>query len=119
MDEEMTEIVAEAAAEGEDRLDVGALRQDDARASLDRVVKMQGRAKMRIERRERGRLRPAWVEDRQDVGDAACAVEVELIEAADRQGGKGGRLHRRAFRRRGERQIDPVAFGHPLSAPSR
>ena len=48
VDEKVADV-ARVAAEGEDRLDVGPLGQDDALIRLDRVVKAQCGAKVRIE----------------------------------------------------------------------
>ena len=62
MDQEVTHI-ARVAAERQDRVDVGLLRQHDAGVRLDRVVKAQRDAKMRIEVLERLRLRPFRIEN--------------------------------------------------------
>ena len=93
MDQEVTEIVASIAAEGQDRLDVPLLRQNDAGGGLDRVVKMERCAPMRVESRERRRLGPIGVEDRQDVSDAPSAMTVEFVKAANGQRGEGKGLH--------------------------
>src|ERR1700693_2284956 len=93
MDQEVAEIVSGVAAKSQDRLDVGLFWQRDARSGLDRVVKTQGRARMRIESRERRRLRPVRVENRKNVSHATSAVEVEFVEAANGQGGKSEGLH--------------------------
>lgn len=92
MDQEMT-LIARVAAERQDRVDVGLLRQHDAGARLDCVVKAQRGAKMRIEVLERLRLGPFRIENRENVSDASAAVAVELVKAANGQGGKGGGLH--------------------------
>ena len=79
-------------------------------AGLDRVVKAQCGAKMRIEVLERLRLRPFGVENREDMSDAAPAVAVELVKAANGQGGKGKGLHARTPIMKGERAaIRPFA----------
>ena len=52
VDQEVTHV-ARVAAERQDRVDVGLLRQHHAGARLDRVVKTQRSAKMRIEVLER------------------------------------------------------------------
>src|SRR5271165_7651222 len=93
MDQEVAEIVSGVAAESQDRLDVRLLRQQDARSGLDGVMKMEGRATVRIESQERRRLRPVRVENRKNVGHAASAVAVEFIEAANGQGGESEGLH--------------------------
>ena len=92
VDEEVAHI-ASVAAERENCVDVALLRQHDAEARLDRVVKAQRGAKVRIEVLERLRLGPFGVENREDMSDAALAVAVELVKAANGQGGKGKGLH--------------------------
>ena len=62
VDEQVTHI-AGVAAERQDRVDVGLLRQHDAGAGLDRIVKTQRGAKVRIEVLERFRLGPFRVEN--------------------------------------------------------
>ena len=69
-----------AAAESQDRLDVSLLRQQDARAWLDRVVKAQCGAEVRIERLKRRWLGPFGVEDRQNMSNAPALVAVEFVE---------------------------------------
>ena len=92
VDQEVTHI-ARVVAERQDRVDVGLLRQHDAGVRVDRVVKPQCDAKVRIEIPERLRLRPFGVENRENVSDAASAVAVELVKTAHGEGGKGKGLH--------------------------
>jgi hypothetical protein len=92
VDQEVTDI-ARVAAKRQDRLDIGLLRQHNAGVRLDCVVKPQRGAKVRIEILERLRLRPFGVENRENVSDAASAVAVEFVKAANGEGGKGKGLH--------------------------
>src|SRR5271157_1858416 len=78
MDKQMAKIVACIAAESEDRLDVRLLRQYDPGTGLDRIVKMQRGAQVRIECPKRIRFRPIGVKNGQNVRDALGAVVVEL-----------------------------------------
>ena len=110
--------VARIAAERQDRVDVELLRQNDARRGLDRVVKAQCRAKMRIEALERPRLRPPGIENREDMGDASPAVAVELVKAANGQRGKGKGLHARTPIMKGERAASRP-FSRPMACSAR
>src|SRR5208337_4775431 len=104
MDKQMAKIVACIAAESEDRLDVRLLRQYGPGTGLDRVVKMQRGAQVRIECPKRIRFRPIGVKNGQNVRDALGAVVVKLLDAADRQHGKRRWLHGRARSTKSDRQ---------------
>ena len=80
-------------AKSQDRFDVPLLGQQNVSIRLDRVVKAQGRAKVRIERLERGRIRPFRVKDRQNMGDPTALVADEFVKSADSEVEEGGRLH--------------------------
>ena len=64
------------------------------RGLLDRVVKAEDRAEVRIEGQENLRVRPIRVENRKNVGDAPAGVQVEFIQAADGEGGESEGFHR-------------------------
>src|ERR1700722_14891096 len=62
------------AAEGQDRLDVCFLRQQNVSIRLDRIVKAEGSAKVWVVRLECCWLRPLRVKDRENVGDPPALV---------------------------------------------
>ena len=59
------------------------LRQQNVGARLDRIVKAQGRAKVRIERLERFRVRPFRVQNRQNMRDAAALVADDFVKSTN------------------------------------
>ena len=61
---EQTARFCGVAAEGQDRFDIGFLGQKNVWTWLDRIVKAQRRAKMRIISEESFRIRPFGVENR-------------------------------------------------------
>ena len=79
------------AAEGQDRLDVRLLRQQNVSTRLDRIMEAHDRAEVRIVGQERFRVGPFRVENRQDMGDAPALVADEFVESADGEGGEGVR----------------------------
>ncbi len=98
MDEQMTLAILpllsrQFFAELQDGFHVLQLGRNHAGLRLCDVVKVEGDAVMRVIRIEGGRLGRAGIEKREDVGDAALAMSVELFEAANREQRKGGRVH--------------------------
>ena len=81
------------AAESQNSLDVPFLRQENVWIRLDRIMKAQGRAKMRIVRQKGFRIRPFRVEYRKNVGDPSALVTDEFVKSANGEGWEGGRLH--------------------------
>ena len=77
------------AAKSQDRFDVPFLRQQNVWVRLDRIVKAQRRAKVRVVRLERFRIRPFRVKDRQNVGDPPALVADEFVKSANGEGWEG------------------------------
>jgi hypothetical protein len=65
------------------------LWQQNVYVRLDRIMKTKGRAKVWIERLERGRLRPLRIENRQNMGDSTALVAEEFVKSANRKGWEG------------------------------
>jgi len=84
MDEQMTEVIGDLAAERQYCPDIRSLRQNDPRRRLDRVVEMERGAQVLIKGPKRGGLRPIRVQNGQNVGDAPGAVEIKLLKPTDR-----------------------------------
>ena len=85
MDEEMrASCLGEIASEGEELLDIEALRHKGAGAGVNNVVEAQLKAPMRVESAKGLGLGPAGIEDRQHVSDACLAMEAELVDPANR-----------------------------------
>jgi len=84
------------AAESQNRFDIRFLRQKDVWTRLDRVVKTEGGAKVRIVRQEGFRIRPFRIKNRQNMSNPSALVADEFVKSANGEGGKGGRLHGRA-----------------------
>ena len=76
------------AAESQNRLDVPSLGRQNVRVRLDRVVKAEGGAKVRIERLERLRVGPFRVEDRQNMRDASTLVAMSSSSPQIAKAGK-------------------------------
>ena len=70
----------QVASEGEELLDIEALRHKGAGAGINNVVEAQLEAPMRVESAEGLGLGPAGIEDRQDMGDARLPMEPEFID---------------------------------------
>ncbi len=87
--DEQAACFGRVAAESQDRFDVPSLGQQNVWIRLDRIVKAQGRAKVWIERLERGRIRPFRVKDRQNMGDSTALVADEFVKSANREGWEG------------------------------
>ena len=77
------------AAKSQNRLNVAPLRQQNVWVRLDRIMKAEGRAKVRIVRLERDGVRPFGVKDRQNVGDPAALMADELVKSANGEGWEG------------------------------
>jgi hypothetical protein len=71
--------------EREQALDILRLRRDPAGLRIDDVVKAQLKALMRIECIKGVGVRPARIEDRQDMSNAPLTMEAELVDPANRQ----------------------------------
>src|SRR5260370_33145831 len=85
MDEEMRLLGhPEVARKGEQQLDVPALRRDPAGLRFDHVVKAQPQAPVDVEPAQGFRLRPARVEDRENMRYPSCAMALQLIDPANR-----------------------------------
>ena len=95
MDEQAT-CLRRVAAESQNSLDVPSLWQQDVWTWLDRIVKAERGAKVRIERPERRWIWPVRVKDRKNMGDAAALVADEFVKPANGEGWEGWRLHGRA-----------------------
>ena len=74
----------EAAAEGEDRLDIAAMRSNQIGRFLNHIIETQFDALVLAERPEDGQFRLFGVEYRQDVAYADIAVVAEFVDAANR-----------------------------------
>ena len=88
VDEQAT-CFGRVAAESQNSLDVPSLRQQNVWVRLDRIMKAEGRAKVRVVRLERVGVRPLRVEDRQNMGDPPALVADEFVKSANREGGEG------------------------------
>src|SRR4051794_4678371 len=71
------------AAEGEQRLDIGALRRPDALRLLDHVVEAQLQPLVLAIGAERRGFGKAGVKDRQDMADPDIAEALQLIQATN------------------------------------
>jgi hypothetical protein len=74
----------QVASKGEELLDIETFRRKGAGAGIDNVVEAQFEAPMRVEGAKSLGLRPAGIEDRQDVTDARLTMEPELVNPANR-----------------------------------
>ena len=77
------------AAKSQNRLNVAPLRQQNVWVGLDRIVKAEGRAKVRIIGLERDGIWPLRIKNRQNVGDPAALMADELVKSANGEGWEG------------------------------
>ena len=86
---EETPCFGRVAAKTQNGLDISSLRQQNVWIRLDRIMKAEGRAKVRVVRLEGCRLRPFRVKYRQNVGVPPALVADELVKSANREGREG------------------------------
>jgi hypothetical protein len=72
------------APEGKELLDIEPVRREGTRAGINNIVKPELEAPMRVEGAKGFGLRPAGIEDRQDMRDACLTVKPELVDPANR-----------------------------------
>jgi hypothetical protein len=78
-------VEGERAPEGQNGLDVADLRQRNVRPGLDGIMEVQDRPMVRFVGQEGLRIRPIRIENGQHVCHARPRVELQVLEAADRQ----------------------------------